>query len=149
MKTEKRKTINHLLSVLKNLILFSIGGGIYNLVEIIYRGNTHWTMFIVGGLCFLCIGWINEFLPWSLALWKQMLIGGTIITVIEFLSGCIINLWLGWNVWDYSHVPLNILGQVCLPFFFAWVGLSLVGIVLDDVIRWLCFGEEKPRYKIF
>ena len=131
------------------MILFSIGGGIYNLVEIIYRSNTHWTMFIVGGLCFLCIGWINEFLPWSLALWKQMLIGGTIITVIEFLSGCIINLWLGWNVWDYSHVPLNILGQICLPFFFVWVGLSLVGIVLDDVIRWLCFGEEKPRYKIF
>lgn len=135
--------------MLKNLILFSTGGGIYNLVEIMYRGNTHWTMFIVGGLCFLCIGWINEFLSWSLALWKQMLIGGTIITVIEFLSGCIINLWLGWNVWDYSHVPLNILGQICLPFFFAWVGLSLIGIVLDDVIRWLCFGKEKPRYKIF
>ena len=135
--------------MLKKLILFSIGGGIYNLVEILYRGNTHWTMFVVGGVCFICIGWINEFLPWTLALWKQMLIGGAIITIIEFLSGCIINLWLEWNVWDYSHVPLNILGQVCLPFFFAWVGLSLVGIVLDDVIRWLCFGEEKPRYKIF
>ena len=135
--------------MLKNLILFSIGGGIYNLVEIMYRGSTHWTMFIVGGLCFLCIGWINKFLPWNLALWKQMLLGGTIITVIEFLSGCVINLWLGWNVWDYSHVPFNTLGQICLPFFFAWVGLSLVGIVLDDVIRWLLFGEEKTRYKIF
>ena len=135
--------------IIKNLILFIIGGLIYNLVEIIYRGNTHWTMFIVGGLCFLCVGWINEFIPWDLALWKQMLIGGTIITAIEFLSGCIINILLGWNVWDYSHVPLNILGQICLPFFFAWVGLSLVGIVLDDIIRWLCFGEEKPRYKIF
>lgn len=135
--------------IIKNLILFVIGGLIYNLIEIIYRGNTHWTMFIVGGLCFLCVGWINKFLPWDLALWKQMLIGGTVITAIEFLSGCIINILLGWNVWDYSHVPLNILGQICLPFFFAWVGLSLVGIVLDDIIRWLCFGEEKPRYKIF
>ena len=149
MKTKNQKITKHLLTMLKNLILFSIGGGIYNLVEILYRGNTHWTMFVVGGVCFICIGWINEFLPWTLALWKQMLIGGAIITIIEFLSGCIINLWLEWNVWDYSHVPLNILGQVCLPFFFAWVGLSLVGIVLDDVIRWLCFGEEKPRYKIF
>lgn len=146
---KNQKITKHLLTMLKNLILFSIGGGIYNLVEILYRGNTHWTMFVVGGVCFICIGWINEFLPWTLALWKQMLIGGAIITIIEFLSGCIINLWLEWNVWDYSHVPLNILGQVCLPFFFAWVGLSLVGIVLDDVIRWLCFGEEKPRYKIF
>ena len=136
-------------TVVKNLILFEIGGLIYSLIEIIYRGNTHWTMFIVGGLCFLLVGWINKFFSWDLALWKQMLIGGTIITAVEFVSGCIINLWLGWNVWDYSHVPLNVLGQVCLPFYFAWVGLSLIAIILDDIIRWLFFNEEKPRYKIF
>lgn len=136
-------------TVVKNLILFEIGGLIYSLIEIIYRGNTHWTMFIVGGLCFLLVGWINKFFSWDLALWKQMLIGGAIITAVEFVSGCIINLWLGWNVWDYSHVPLNILGQVCLPFYFAWVGLSLIAIILDDIIRWLFFNEEKPRYKIF
>ena len=136
-------------TVVKNLILFEIGGLIYSLIEIIYRGNTHWTMFIVGGLCFLLVGWINKFFSWDLALWKQMLIGGAIITAVEFVSGCIINLWLGWNVWDYSHVPLNILGQVCLPFYFAWVGLSLIAIIIDDIIRWLFFNEEKPRYKIF
>lgn len=136
-------------TVIKNLILFEIGGLIYNLIEILYRGNTHWTMFIVGGLCFLLVGWINKFFSWDLALWKQMLIGGAIITVVEFVSGCIINLWLGWNVWDYSHIPLNILGQICLPFYFAWVGLSLIAIIVDDVIRWLFFGEEKPKYKIF
>lgn len=136
-------------TVIKNLILFEIGGLIYNLIEILYRGNTHWTMFIVGGLCFLLVGWINKFFSWDLALWKQMLIGGAIITIVEFVSGCIINLWLGWNVWDYSHIPLNILGQVCLPFYFAWVGLSLIAIIVDDVIRWLFFGEEKPKYKIF
>lgn len=135
--------------IVKNLILFEIGGLIYNLVEILYRGNTHWTMFIVGGLCFLLVGWINKFFSWDLALWKQMLIGGAIITAVEFVSGCIINLWLDWNVWDYSHVPLNILGQICLPFYFAWVGLSLIAIIVDDVIRWLFFGEEKPKYKIF
>ena len=136
-------------TVVKNLILFEIGGLIYSLIEIIYRGNTHWAMFIVGGLCFLLVGWINKFFSWDLALWKQMLIGGAIITAVEFVSGCIINLWLGWNVWDYSHVPLNILGQVCLPFYFAWVGLSLIAIIIDDIIRWLFFNEEKPRYKIF
>lgn len=136
-------------TVIKNLILFEIGGLIYNLIEMLYRGNTHWTMFIVGGLCFLLVGWINKFFSWDLVLWKQMLIGGAIITVVEFVSGCIINLWLGWNVWDYSHVPLNILGQVCLPFYFAWVGLSLIAIILDDIIRWLFFNEEKPKYKIF
>ena len=143
------KVQQKIATVVKNLILFEIGGLIYSLIEIIYRGNTHWTMFIVGGLCFLLVGWINKFFSWDLALWKQMLIGGAIITAVEFVSGCIINLWLGWNVWDYSHVPLNILGQVCLPFYFAWVGLSLIAIILDDIIRWLFFNEEKPRYKIF
>lgn len=135
--------------IIKELILFCVGGMAYNVIEVLYRGYTHWTMFVVGGLCFILIGLINETLSWETALWKQMLIGGTVITVVEFVTGCVVNLWLGWNIWDYSQLPLNILGQICMPFYFVWVLLSLVGIVLDDMIRWKCFGEDKPRYKIF
>ena len=137
-----------MLRIIKDLFLFIVGGSAYCGIEILYRGNTHWTMFIVGALCFILIEYINEVFPWDMALWKQMLIGGCIITTLEFISGCIINLWLGWNVWDYSHIPLNILGQICLPFYFVWAGLSLIAIVLDDLIRWRFFGEEKPRYKL-
>lgn len=135
--------------IIKEPILFCVGGMAYNVVEVLYRGYTHWTMFVVGGLCFVLIGLINEIFSWETALWKQMLIGGTVITVVEFVSGCVVNLLLGWNVWDYSQLPLNVLGQICVPFYFVWVLLSLVGIVLDDMIRWKCFGEDKPRYKIF
>ena len=135
--------------IIKESVLFCVGGMAYNIIEVLYRGHTHWTMFIVGGLCFVLIGLINETLSWETALWKQMLIGGTIITAVEFVTGCVVNLWLGWNIWDYSQLPLNILGQICMPFYFVWVLLSLVGIVLDDMIRWKCFGEDKPRYKIF
>lgn len=135
--------------IIKEPILFCIGGMAYNVVEVLYRGYTHWTMFVVGGLCFILIGLINEIFSWETALWKQMLIGGTVITVVEFVAGCVVNLLLGWNVWDYSQLPLNVLGQICVPFYFVWVLLSLVGIVLDDMIRWKCFGEDKPRYKIF
>lgn len=135
--------------IIKEPILFCVGGMAYNVVEVLYRGYTHWTMFVVGGLCFVLIGLINEIFSWETALWKQMLIGGTVITVVEFVSGCVVNLLLGWNVWDYSQLPLNVLGQICVPFCFVWVLLSLVGIVLDDMIRWKCFGEDKPRYKIF
>lgn len=135
--------------IIKEPILFCVGGMAYNVVEVLYRGYTHWTMFVVGGLCFVLIGLINEIFSWETALWKQMLIGGTVITVVEFVSGCVVNLLLGWNVWDYSQLPLNVLGQICVPFYFVWVVLSLVGIVLDDMIRWKCFGEDKPRYKIF
>lgn len=135
--------------IIKEPILFCVGGMAYNVVEVLYRGYTHWTMFVVGGLCFVLIGLINEIFSWETALWKQMLIGGTVITIVEFVSGCVVNLLLGWNVWDYSQLPLNVLGQICVPFYFVWVVLSLLGIVLDDMIRWKCFGEDKPRYKIF
>lgn len=136
-------------SVIETLVLFEIGGGLYLLIELLFRGYSHWTMFFVGGLCFLLVGWINEFIPWKVALWKQMLLGGFLITLVEFLSGCLLNLFLGLNIWDYSDLPLNLLGQICLPFSLIWVGLSLVAIVLDDLIRWLVFKEEKPHYKLF
>lgn len=65
-------------------------------------------------------------------LWKQMLLGSVIITLLEFVCGCIVNLLLHWNVWDYSNLPFNILGQICLPFSILWFFISFVAIVIDD-----------------
>lgn len=132
----------------KYLFLGVIGSIIYMSLEILWRSYTHWTMGVLGGICFICLGLINEILSWETPLVLQMLIGGTIITVLEFITGCIVNLWLGWNVWDYSDSPYNLLGQISLFSSIGWVGLSLVGIILDDFIRWKYFGEEKPRYKL-
>lgn len=134
------------MKVLKQIILFGVGGLLYILFEIIWRGYSHWTMFLVGGLCFIMIGLINEVIPWEMPLLKQMILGSVNITTVEFISGCIINLWFGWNVWDYSGIPLNILGQVCLPFSFLWFLISAIGILLDDYLRYWWFGEEKPHY---
>ena len=97
---------------------------------------------------FVSIGLINELFPWELGIVWQALIGGTMVTCLEFITGVIVNIWLKLGVWDYSGLPLNILGQVCLPFYFAWVGLSVVAIVFDDYLRYWFFGEEKPHYKI-
>jgi uncharacterized membrane protein len=132
----------------KYLFLWVVGGNIYYLMEIIYRGYSHWTMFIVGGICFILLGLINEILSWNTPLWLQGTIGATIITGLEFISGCIINLVLKLNVWDYSNMPFNILGQVCLPFYFIWIFVSLFGIILDDYIRYILFKEKKPKYRI-
>ena len=125
-----------------------IGGIIYYLLECLWRSYSHWTMFILGGICFIALGLINEILSWDTPLVIQMLIGGTIITILEFITGCIVNLWLGWNVWDYSQYQCNLLGQISLCSSVGWYFLSLVGIILDDYIRCWFFGEEKPRYKI-
>lgn len=134
------------MKVLKQIILFGAGGLLYVLCELMWRGCSHWTMFLVGGICFIMIGLINEVLPLDMTLVRQMAIGAVIITTVEFVSGCIINLWIGWNVWDYSGLPFNILGQVCLPFSFLWFLISAIGIVIDDYLRYWWFGEEKPHY---
>ena len=103
-------------------------------------------MFLLGGLCFVLIGGVNEYIPWEMPLWLQAGIGAVIITALEFICGCIVNLALGWNVWDYSNTPLNILGQVCLPFAIIWFVIAHAGIVLDDYLRYWLFKEEKPHY---
>ena len=133
----------------KHLILGTIGGLIYVLLELIWRGYSHWTMFLLGGTCFVLLGLINEILDWDTPLTLQMLIGCTVITVLEFITGCVVNLWLGWNVWDYSDLKFNILGQISLFSSIGWYFISLVGITLDDWLRYRLFGEEKPRYKLF
>lgn len=135
------------MKALKQTILFGMGGLLYVLIEMLWRGYSHWTMFLVGGLCFALIGLINEVIPWEMPFVWQMMIGAVIITAVEFVSGCIINLWLGWNVWDYSELPFNVLGQICLQFTFLWFLISAVGIVLDDYLRYWWFGEEKPHYR--
>ena len=75
-------------------------------------------------------------------------IGAMGITALEFVTGCVVNLWLGWGVWDYSGLPGNIMGQICLQYTVLWVLVSLAGIILDDWIRYRAFGEERPRYNV-
>ena len=104
---------------LKLLVLAVIGGAIYVGIEMLWRGHSHPSMFILGGLCFVFIGLINELFPWELGIVWQALIGGTMVTCLEFITGVIVNIWLKLGVWDYSGLPLNILGQVCLPFYFC------------------------------
>lgn len=136
------------MRVVRPLVLFMTGGLIYIMMELLWRGYSHWTMFIVGGLCFVLIGLINEFYTYDIPLVRQMLIGSCIVTAVEFMSGCIINLWLGWDIWDYSDMLLNVLGQVCLLYMVLWFLLSGAAIVLDDYLRYWWFDEEKPHYTI-
>ena len=138
--------------VSKNIVLFSIGGAIYLMIEVIWRylmnrPDTHWTMFIVGGLAFLIIGSINEYFTWEIPIWLQSIIGTIAVTVLEFISGCVLNIWLGLNIWNYSNMPLNLFGQICVPFMVAWIILVTIAIIVDDYFRWLIYKEEMPRYQ--
>ena len=137
-----------LKQILKLCVLALIGGITYMLIELAWRGYSHISMFILGSLCFLLLGGINEFLPWELGFVWHMLIGAGIVTILELIFGIVVNVWLELEVWDYSNLPFNFMGQICLPFSFAWTLLSGVAIVVDDYLRYWLFGEEKPHYKI-
>lgn len=136
-------------SILKYFILGWFGGSTYCSLEVIFRGRSHWSMVVLAFILFLLIGSLNNLFPWEMSLAKQGIIGACMVTVLEFITGCIVNIWLGWNVWDYSNMPLNILGQVCLPFSLLWILLSIVCIIVDDYLRYLMFNEQMPHYYLF
>ena len=144
---EKTNRVPAIVSIIKMLILWIVGGLVYVAIEILYRGYSHWTMFIVGGICFIEIGIENELMPtWDIPIEVQALIGAIIITVNEFICGCIINIGYGMHVWDYSGLPFNVLGQICLPFTIAWFFIAIIAIVVDDKIRYTLFREELSHY---
>ncbi len=135
-----------LKQIKKTTSLFLVGATIYFVIEVLFRGYSHWTMLLLGGLCFLLIGYINERYH-HISLLKQGLVGSGIITILEFVFGIIFNIVLKWNIWDYSDVPFNILGQICIPFSIAWIGLSVVAVFVDDYLRYIWFDESRPIYK--
>lgn len=132
--------------ILKYIFLFIIGGAIYYFAEVAFRGHSHWTMYLLGGIVFFFAGQQNEVTPWEESFWKQLAKVELFTLSAEFVTGCIVNLLLGWNVWDYSNLPGNLFGQVTWQFALLFLPMCAFGIILDDYIRWIFFGEERPHY---
>lgn len=135
--------------VMKLLHLALIGGASYLWIEILWRGHTHWTMGVVGGLCFIVIGLSNEILPFDIPLYLQAIIATLLVTLIELIAGLIINIWFELSVWDYSQLPLNILGQICVPYMLLWLPLSMLAIIVYRLLRYWLFNEDKPQFKLY
>ena len=122
------------------------GGLLYSLVEIIYRGYTHVSMFLLGGICFLCIGGIRRTFSRDIAAKKMLLCAG-VITLLEFFCGLLVNLRLDLAVWDYSAMPMNVLGQVCVAYTAAWCLLALPAMGMDALLCRFAWGvETAPAY---
>ena len=116
-----------------NVICFGIGAVAYGLIEVVARGYTHWTMALTGGAVMVLINLINE--TRGLSILTRCLLGATVITSLEFSVGMIVNVALDWNVWDYSHKPLNLLGQICPQFCLAWFFISIPAFLMSDYVR--------------
>lgn len=109
--------------------VYLTGAAGYGALELLWRGWTHWTMLVVGGLC-LCVMYVlaNDT---KFPRWQMWVLSAVFITTAEFVSGGIVNIALGWRVWDYAAVPGNFLGQICPQYCLLWLGLSVPGI-------WIC-----------
>lgn len=134
---------------IKYILLFFVGGYAYCGIEILSRGYSHISMLIAGGVCFISIGLLNEKSPYRMSFVSQMVVSSVIITGVELMTGLVVNVWLGMNVWDYSNQPYNVLGQICLVYVFIWFFLSPLAIVSDDYLRYWLMGESKPRYRFW
>ncbi len=113
----------------KSFLLFSLGGGLYTLLELLWRGRSHWSMFLLGGGCFLALGRLGR---GRLPLPAQPLADSAVITAGELCTGLLLN--RSYHIWDYRQAPWNFQGQICLQFSLLWVPVSLAGITL---YRWL------------
>lgn len=66
---------------------------------------------------------------------KKILKAAAIGTAVEFVTGIILNKWLGLNIWDYSNKPGNVMGQIAPEFAMYWFLLAPFALWLDDAVR--------------
>ncbi|MCD8143780.1 MAG: putative ABC transporter permease [Oscillospiraceae bacterium] len=132
----------------KGAMLFLLGGGCYAGLEVLYQGGTHWSMAVLGGGLFLLIGGMDSWSRVPVPLLAQGILGGLLITAAELAAGLLLNRELGWNVWNYSAMPGNLLGQVCPAFSLLWGLLTIVAVFLDDYLRCRLFGERMPALRM-
>lgn len=130
------------------LFLWACGGTIYYTVEMVFRGYSHWSMFILGGLSLLFFGWQGLVSGWEDPLWLQVFRCTVFVVAGEFITGIIVNKWMHWDVWDYSDQPLQLMGQICVPFLILFSGLCAVGILMSGYLLHWIYKEKDPHFHV-
>ena len=128
------------MPMLEMIFIYVLGALGYGSIELLWRGRTHWTMLLTGGLCFLMIYLIQTRLRLPAAAKPPLCAAG--ITLSELLVGLLVNRVLGWGVWDYSALPCNLLGQICLRYSIYWLLLSLPLLAFSRWLRALLFSPK-------
>lgn len=136
------------------MLLCTWGGAVYFLLEVAWKtvsGNQeriHWSMLVVAIILSLALERGGAQCPWEWSLPLQAMVCTVLITAVEFVAGLVLNVWLGLGIWDYSNLPLNLYGQICLWYSALWYVLSLVFIPVFDWLRYWVQGGERPHYSL-
>lgn len=135
-----------------SVLLWFFGGTLYFFIEVVYKTigghpeRISWTMLVVALILTIPVERCGAELPWNCPLWLQAMACAALVTIVELLSGIIINVWLQMDVWDYTGIPGNIMGQICPQYSATWYGLCIIFIPAFDWLRWAVEGGEKPHY---
>ena len=135
----------------KNIILFTVGFCLYITMEVLFRGYSFPLMGVCAGLVVVLLDKINDYISWDIDILVQCILGMLMVTIMELIIGTI---FLDTNLlpvmWDYSNLPLNFRGIICIPFMALWIILSFIAILVADSINYYVFDEEPaPYYKLF
>ena len=126
------------------LFLSGLGGCLYYSFELLFRGFSHWSMFLLGGLSLVFCTVQAQLTRWADPLWIQIIRCTVFVVSLEFITGIIFNKWLGFTIWDYSDQPLQLFGQICLPFAVLFSGLCACGILIGGYLGFWLFQEIRP-----
>jgi len=130
------------MKIWEKAMIFYLGGCGYVLLELLWRGRSHGSMFLAGGASLVLIGHLNRVEP-KLPLPLRALAGAGIITALELAAGMAVN--RGYTVWDYRDRPGNWLGQICPLFSLLWIGAAALVLVIHDPLeRGICKLAKIP-----
>lgn len=118
----------------KFVLFFTVGAIGYALIELLWRQRTHWTMMLAGGICFVLFSVIAKRMKGA-NIFLKCAVAAISVTAVEFVFGVIFNLLFKMDVWDYSEMPFNLMGQVCPTFTVLWFALSLLMLPVAEKIN--------------
>lgn len=140
----------------KNATIFLLMAIVYVYIEVVFTaisGEAHtkfpetarWSMIgyssiymsIVGGVVGLILSRLNRvsFVREHLNMFSQSVLGALIITGCEMLAGYILNVRMGFDIWDYSGYPINFMGQISFTRSLLWFAICPFAYWFDDYIR--------------
>ena len=140
------------LKVIAKLIFtYALCGGLYLMIEMLWRNHTFLSMFWLAGFLGLFAMFFNNIFSYETDYIIQVLSVSIIATFFEGLFGNVYN--MDYAIWDYRNLPLSFWNdQINLIFFLFWIIIVAIIIPILDYIDWKLFDykpDTPPYYKVF
>ncbi len=128
------------------LICFLIGGGVYLLIEVVWRmlyqhRPTNLIMMLPAGTVFATLWYLDD-RKWNIFL--NALIGMLIVTCFELVIGLIAIHVFDTHLWDYGGIPGEFMDVICPRWSMIWYGMCF-GCILVKRIGAAAWRKWKGR----